>query len=117
MISRPKKTVSPDGLLFFLRPEKVHQPLQQRPIAPTIIRMTNHPHIHIDATGLLCPLPLMHLKKAVTECVAGQCVVITVTDEHAELDFETWCERFGHQLKRGQDRGEVMEFMIRVGKP
>jgi tRNA 2-thiouridine synthesizing protein A len=79
--------------------------------------MTETPRTQVDATGLLCPLPLMHLKKAVANCVPGDWVVITVTDVHAELDFETWCERFGHELQRGQDRGEVMEFMIRVGAP
>jgi tRNA 2-thiouridine synthesizing protein A len=115
LISRPKKTVSPDGLLFYPDRSFSFSPLHTQATAPTISAMKQP--LQIDATGMLCPLPLMHLKKAVSGCAPGEEVVITVTDEHAELDFATWCERFGHGLQRGQVRGEVMAFTIRVGSP
>ncbi|MCX7545599.1 sulfurtransferase TusA family protein [Marinicella gelatinilytica] len=60
--------------------------------------MTKIPHIDIDATGLLCPQPLLRLKTVVNEKSVGEQVCIAVTDEHAELDFQVWCERFGHKL-------------------
>lgn len=57
------------------------------------------PTEHIDATGLTCPMPLMLLKQKVNELSIGSGVLISVTDPHAELDFVTWCERFGHDFE------------------
>ncbi len=61
--------------------------------------MKHNPHPFIDAKGLLCPQPLMLLKQAFNAIEVGGQVTIEVTDVHAELDFVTWCERFGHSLE------------------
>ncbi len=53
----------------------------------------------IDARGLSCPQPLLHLKKALDGLHPGAVVEIAVTDPHAELDFTVWCDRFGHRLE------------------
>lgn len=70
--------------------------------------MTNH----IDATGLICPVPLMLLKKAIEVIAAGEQVTVAVTDIHAELDFEIWCERFGHNLQKVQENEGVICFVV-----
>ena len=70
---------------------------------------------HIDASGLLCPLPLMLLKKAMAEINVGEQIAIAVTDEHAELDFQTWCERFGHGLERLEDQKNKLWFLLVKG--
>lgn len=67
---------------------------------------------HIDASGLLCPLPLMLLKKAMAEINVGEQITIAVTDEHAELDFQTWCERFGHDLEKQGESGGLVNFIV-----
>lgn len=72
---------------------------------------TNNP-VFIDATGLNCPVPLMLLKQAVDGAVSGAHIHVSVTDIHAELDFEIWCERFGHQLKPLKNEGEVLKFLV-----
>lgn len=71
---------------------------------------------HIDATGLTCPMPLMLLKKAITELAVGDQVIIDVTDVHAELDFEIWCERFGHQLEKTSHSDDVMCYSVVKGR-
>ena len=70
---------------------------------------------HIDASGLLCPLPLMLLKKAMAEINVGEQITIAVTDEHAELDFQTWCERFGPGLERLEDQKKKLWFLLVKG--
>ena len=77
--------------------------------------MNNKPFQHIDATGLLCPMPLMLLKKAMAEIKVGEQITIAVTDEHAELDFQTWCERFGHGLERSEDQSDELWFLVVKG--
>ena len=67
---------------------------------------------HIDATGLSCPVPLMLLKQAVDKLPAGDAVTIAVTDVHAELDFEIWCEKFGHRLESLDGNHDVMKFLV-----
>lgn len=74
--------------------------------------MTQENATHIDAKGLLCPMPLMLLKKAIQDSAAGAVVTIDVTDEHAELDFETWCERFGYELLKSGDCGSFQRFKV-----
>lgn len=68
--------------------------------------------MNIDATGLLCPKPLMLLKQAISKIEPRDFVEIRVTDVHAELDFEIWCERFGHQLSHLSTNNQVMLFKI-----
>ncbi len=74
--------------------------------------MNDKTHQHIDAKGLNCPIPLMMLKKAIEALPSGAVVSIDVTDEHAELDFVTWCERFGHQLKRQDLAAGLWRFKV-----
>ena len=78
--------------------------------------MKIHASHHIDATGLICPEPLMLLKQAIQKLTEGDIVLILVTDVHAELDFEIWCERFGHLLElKSQNKGS-WEFEVTKGK-
>jgi len=67
---------------------------------------------HIDATGLLCPQPLALLKKAIDSLQSGEKVTISVTDPHAELDFEIWCERMGHGLKKTNEKNGEISFLV-----
>ena len=63
-----------------------------------LLVMKDLPAIDVDATGLLCPQPLLQLKTALQDKAAGEQLCIAVTDPHAELDFKVWCERFNHTL-------------------
>ncbi len=55
-------------------------------------------HIDIDATGLMCPLPLLRLKKALMEISSGNIVKVITTDPAAHLDFGVYCDQAGHQI-------------------
>ena len=79
--------------------------------------MQESTHQHIDARDLLCPVPLMMLKTTMADLPSGAVVTIEVTDEHAELDFEIWCERFGHTLHKRSAANGVMCFQISKAGP
>ena len=74
------------------------------------------PQHHVDATGLLCPQPLALLKQALDSLQSGESVTISVTDPHAELDFEIWCERMSHGLEKNMNQADVMVFTVTKGK-
>jgi tRNA 2-thiouridine synthesizing protein A len=54
--------------------------------------------MEVDASGLLCPLPLLRLKKALMAVVSGDVVKIIVTDPAAHLDFGVYANQSGHQI-------------------
>lgn len=55
-------------------------------------------NLEIDASGLMCPLPLLRLKKALTTVASGDVVKVTATDPAAHLDFGVFVEQAGHEL-------------------
>lgn len=55
-------------------------------------------NIEVDASGLQCPLPLLRLKKALTDMASGDVVKIIATDPAAHLDFGVYIDQAGHEL-------------------
>jgi tRNA 2-thiouridine synthesizing protein A len=55
-------------------------------------------HFEVDASGLMCPLPLLRLKKALMELNTGNVVKVITTDPAAHLDFGVYCQQAGHQI-------------------
>lgn len=55
-------------------------------------------NLEVDASGLLCPLPLLRLKKALTEIASGDIVKVIATDPAAHLDIGVYTDQTGHQI-------------------
>ncbi|MFZ2170132.1 MAG: sulfurtransferase TusA family protein [Methylococcaceae bacterium] len=55
-------------------------------------------NLEVDASGLLCPLPLLRLKKALMEISSGDVVKVIATDPAAHLDFGVYIDQAGHQI-------------------
>ena len=54
--------------------------------------------IEIDATGLICPLPVLKLRKRLTNLNSGSIVKILVDDPAATLDIPHFCNENNHFL-------------------
>ncbi len=52
----------------------------------------------VDARGLVCPLPLMELRRALVLVAAGTRLCLLATDPQAPADVEAFCEASGHRL-------------------
>ncbi len=52
----------------------------------------------VDASGLLCPLPLLRLKKILVAMESGDIVKVIATDPAAHLDFGVFTDQAGHQI-------------------
>ncbi len=70
----------------------------------------------VDARGLMCPLPLLRLKKALQAVERGQVVRVLATDPAAVLDFGVFIEQAGHGLLRRSEEEGVLYFLIRKGE-
>lgn len=67
----------------------------------------------IDATGLLCPLPVLRARKALGVILVGEVLEITVTDKNAPADFGAFCRETGHELLNVIDVGDGHLISIR----
>lgn len=52
----------------------------------------------LDATGMLCPLPVLKARKVLKAINGGDRLVILATDPGAVADFQSFCDAQGHTL-------------------
>jgi tRNA 2-thiouridine synthesizing protein A len=69
--------------------------------------------VEVDASGLLCPLPLLRLKKALVEITSGDIVKMTATDPAAHLDIGVYVDQTGHQMIDCIKQAQQQVFYIR----
>jgi tRNA 2-thiouridine synthesizing protein A len=66
-----------------------------------------------DATGLLCPLPVLRANRKLRELDVGGLLTVRATDPAAEQDFPAYCKQTGHELVSVSRDGDVLVFVIR----
>jgi TusA-related sulfurtransferase len=54
--------------------------------------------VELDATGLLCPMPLLKAKRALNAMASGEKLQVTATDQGSVRDFQVFAEQSGHIL-------------------
>ena len=70
----------------------------------------------LDATGLLCPLPVIRTQDRVVTLKQGDVLSVRCTDPGALLDIPAWCRIHGHELLSTQESEEEVLICIRVRK-
>ncbi len=70
----------------------------------------------LDATGLLCPLPVLKARKRLSALSEGAVLMVRADDPVARIDFPHFCAEQGHALIAQQDGANgVITFLIRKG--
>lgn len=68
----------------------------------------------LDATGLLCPLPVLKARRALKPLASGAVLEVLATDPGAAKDFEHFCQTTGCELlESSQQSGGVLRFRLR----
>ncbi len=70
----------------------------------------------LDATGLLCPLPVIRTQDRVATLRQGDVLFVHCTDPGALHDIPAWCRIHGHELLSTQESEEEVLICIRVRK-
>ena len=70
----------------------------------------------LDARGLICPLPVLRARKALSLLNAGDILRVQVTDKAAPGDFRLFCAETGHILKSVEDDGDSVEVVVECRK-
>jgi tRNA 2-thiouridine synthesizing protein A len=72
-------------------------------------------HVELDATGLQCPMPLIHAKLTLNKMAAREVLKVKATDAGTRNDFRTHCEYAGHQILGQIELAGVLTYWIRKG--
>ncbi|MBY8977276.1 sulfurtransferase TusA family protein [Rhodobacteraceae bacterium NNCM2] len=68
----------------------------------------------LDATGLLCPLPVLKARKRLGALASGQVLEIRADDPAARVDIPHFCTEQGHELLSQSDQENgVLVFLLR----
>lgn len=68
----------------------------------------------VDAQGLVCPLPILKAKKALSTLHAGEVLEVITTDRNAVKDFQAFCRQTGNALlSQQQAEGIARHFLKR----
>ncbi len=72
------------------------------------------PDIEIDAIGLLCPLPVLRLRKRLQALQPGQTARLLASDRMALIDVPHFCAEEGHTLLASTD-ADRLSFLVQKG--
>jgi tRNA 2-thiouridine synthesizing protein A len=67
----------------------------------------------IDARGLLCPMPIVKLSKAVKEMSSNELILLQATDPGSIPDVAAWSKQTGNPIVAQDQVGKEMRFWIR----
>lgn len=73
------------------------------------------PDLEIDALGLLCPLPVLRLRKRLEVLQPGQVARLLADDPAAIIDVPHFCAEAGHKLIGTEDMPQGQAFLVRKG--
>ncbi|MAM60614.1 sulfurtransferase TusA family protein [Maritimibacter sp. UBA3975] len=69
--------------------------------------------VEIDATGLMCPWPVLKAGKALRSMADGQILRLLATDPVAVIDVPHFCAEQGHELIDTQEDDGTTAYIIR----
>lgn len=72
-----------------------------------------HADHQLDATGLLCPEPVMLLHNRVRDMAPGETLRVIATDPSTERDIARFCQFLGHELVAQWCDGDTYGYVIR----
>jgi tRNA 2-thiouridine synthesizing protein A len=67
----------------------------------------------LDTKGLLCPMPIVKLAKAVKLLESGQVILLEATDPGSVPDVAAWSKNTGNPILSQDKVGPVMRFWIK----
>ena len=75
--------------------------------------MTNQPEKILDLKGLLCPMPVVKLAKAMKEIAVGLTVEATASDPGVLADIPAWCKSTGNELVSMEKGDKIFTFVVK----
>ena len=67
---------------------------------------------NLDATRLMCPMPVIKLSQKINELSIGDKIEISATDPGVKHDIPAWCRVHGHRFLSVEERDEKIVLLI-----
>jgi tRNA 2-thiouridine synthesizing protein A len=80
--------------------------------SPYLAAMSNET-THLDARGLLCPLPVLKVRKRLQAIALGETLTMVADDPAAVIDVPHFCMVAGHELVSSEADGNDQTYVIR----
>ena len=69
----------------------------------------------LDATGLLCPLPVLKARKRLAALAPGDQLHMSADDPAAVIDVPHFCAEAGHELTETREESATAVYVITKG--
>ncbi|MEJ2683175.1 MAG: sulfurtransferase TusA family protein [Candidatus Sulfobium sp.] len=69
--------------------------------------------VKIDCKGLICPLPVVKTKKALSQIAAGQVLEVAATDPGSKSDIPALVRNMGSEILETRNEQGAVVFLIR----
>ena len=69
--------------------------------------------VELDATGLICPMPVLKANRALRALPIGGRLLVRASDPAAAKDFPAYCAQTGHMLESSFSENGVLVFLLR----
>jgi tRNA 2-thiouridine synthesizing protein A len=69
----------------------------------------------LDATGLICPLPVLRARRALRDLADGAVLEMRATDPASRKDVPAFCAATGHALVSATEAEGIFIYWIRKG--
>lgn len=81
-------------------------------------RLTEEPEVDLteNMEGLVCPLPVVRLAKAIKRVSVGGVIEGLATDPGVPQDIRAWCRSTGNELVSMDPDAEPIRFLVRRQK-
>jgi tRNA 2-thiouridine synthesizing protein A len=70
----------------------------------------------LDCKGLLCPIPIVRLSKAVKEMQVGQTLLMEATDPGSMPDVAAWGRQTRQEVLSATEADKVFTFLVRKAR-
>jgi len=67
----------------------------------------------LDASGLMCPMPIVKLAKKIKEIKVGDVLELIADDVGSKEDVPAWCKRTGNELLESKEEDGVFHYLIK----
>lgn len=67
----------------------------------------------LDLKGLLCPIPVVKMSKAIKEVQVGEIIEAYATDPGVMADIPAWCRTTGNELVTLEKQDNQFYFVVR----
>ncbi len=67
----------------------------------------------LDLQGLLCPIPVVKVSKAIKDINVGEAIEATATDPGVMMDIPAWCKSSGNEMLAMDKENGVFRFIVR----